>query len=155
MNPRRQVARIKGRMVNPPLGCWFLWFDGSVHNNGFPNAYGKWAYVIKDPGNITVTTGSGPATGTPVTNNGCEIEGLLYGLRALPREARKVGVHIRGDNRYVLDSIRGRYKYYPEHIALFVEECGRVLIRFRWYCEWIPREQNRQADALSKIVRVK
>ena len=62
-------------------GWPLLRFDGGVSGNGRADAVGRWAFTLDDRGRLA--SGSGEATGSPVTVNTCEWEGLYDGLLAV------------------------------------------------------------------------
>jgi ribonuclease HI len=83
------------------------------------------------------------------TNNVAEYQGLLHGLRfALQQGAREVDVF--SDSELLVRQIAGRYRVKnPGLLPLFREAQG-LLARFdRAHVSHVPREQNREADALA------
>lgn len=85
------------------------------------------------------------------TNNVAEYRALLGALRYLPA-IRKSGepVEILSDSKLVVEQVNGRWECGAEHLvslcneamSLLTEAGGGVTLR------WIPREQNRDTDAL-------
>ncbi len=83
------------------------------------------------------------------TNNVAEYQGLLHGLRfALRRCAREVEVF--SDSELLVRQLAGRYRVKnPGLLPLFREACA-LLERFeRTRVSHVPRERNREADALA------
>jgi len=81
------------------------------------------------------------------TNNEAEYRGLLLGLHA----ALKHGVRhlaIRGDSKLVVMQVRGEWACRKDHLNLLLAEALLLLKNFdSWTIAWVPREQNKAADA--------
>ena len=86
----------------------------------------------------------------PGTNNQAEYHGLILGLRhALGMEADTVTVH--GDSQLVLRQLEGRYAVKAAGLRALHDEANLLLARFsRVKLEWVPREENAEADAASR-----
>lgn len=86
----------------------------------------------------------------PGTNNQAEYRGLILGLRhALGMGANRVTV--RGDSELVLKQLKGEYSVKAPGLKALHDEARLLLARFRQVkLEWIPREQNGEADQASK-----
>ncbi len=83
------------------------------------------------------------------TNNVAEYQGLLHGLRfALARGAREVLVH--SDSELLVRQLEGRYRVKNPGLLPLFREAGALLARFaRARVSHVPRERNREADALA------
>ena len=88
-----------------------------------------------------------------ITNNVAEYESLLYGLRvlislSLPPEAK---IEIRTDSRLVVGQVSQGWKITKAHLRTLQRQALNLLkqipnpVQFTW----IPREQNKIADALA------
>jgi ribonuclease HI len=141
-----------------PDGEWIgtLHFDGSCWPNpGGPAKYG-WVLEAKTPDKVvrTVAEDSGPVWATFTSNNVAEWRALEAGLRWLARSGgHPVRLNIRGDSRIVISRLTARkVKGMAAHLKPIREECLRLLdvIGCPWGAQWVPREENSRADALSK-----
>ncbi len=83
------------------------------------------------------------------TNNVAEYQALLHALRfALARGAREVEVF--SDSELLVRQIGGRYRVRNPGLAPLFQEARQLLGRFdRARVSHVPREQNREADALA------
>lgn len=120
-----------------------VWFDGACLGN--PGPMGAGAVVECGGKRRTVSKPLGHGT-----NNVAEYEAAIAGLSlALAMGATSATLH--GDSQLVLNQLAGKYKVSaPKLKALHAQakalmaELGRVRL------EWVPRERNTEADALSK-----
>lgn len=83
------------------------------------------------------------------TNNVAEYQALLHGLRfALSRGAREVSVF--SDSELLVRQLEGRYRVKNPGLQPLFREAQSLLARFdRARVSHVPREQNREADALA------
>jgi ribonuclease HI len=83
------------------------------------------------------------------TNNVAEYQALLHGLRfALDRGAREVEVF--SDSELLVRQIGGRYRVKNPGLQPLFREATSLLARFaRARVTHVPRERNREADALA------
>ena len=83
------------------------------------------------------------------TNNVAEYQALLHALRfALERGAREIEVF--SDSELLVRQIEGRYRVKNAGLRPLFQEAKALLARFqRARLTHVPREQNRQADALA------
>jgi ribonuclease HI len=83
------------------------------------------------------------------TNNVAEYQGLLHGLRfALERGAREVEVF--SDSELLVRQLAGRYRVKSPGLQPLFREASALLARFaRSSVSHVPRERNREADALA------
>jgi ribonuclease HI len=83
------------------------------------------------------------------TNNVAEYQALLHGLRfALARGAREVDVF--SDSELLVRQLAGRYRVKNPGLQPLFREAQVLLARFeRARVTHVPREQNREADALA------
>jgi ribonuclease HI len=83
------------------------------------------------------------------TNNVAEYQALLHGLRfALDRGAREVRVF--SDSELLVRQLAGRYRVKSPGLLPLFREAQTLLARFdSARVSHVPREQNREADALA------
>ncbi|MGC4748516.1 bifunctional RNase H/acid phosphatase [Micromonospora sp. DT201] len=119
--------------------------DGGSRGNPGPAGYGA---VVRDPETGEVLAERSESIGT-ATNNVAEYQGLIAGLTAAA-ELGAAEVDVRMDSKLVVEQMCGRWQIkHPGLRPLAAQAAGLVgrfaAVRFAW----IPREQNRHADALA------
>ncbi|GGO17010.1 bifunctional RNase H/acid phosphatase [Micromonospora parathelypteridis] len=119
--------------------------DGGSRGNPGPAGYGA---VVRDPETGEVLAERSESLGT-ATNNVAEYQGLIAGLTAAA-ELGAAEVDVRMDSKLVVEQMCGRWQIkHPGLRPLAAQAAGLVgrftAVRFTW----IPREQNRHADALA------
>ncbi|MEV7326779.1 bifunctional RNase H/acid phosphatase [Micromonospora sp. NPDC093244] len=119
--------------------------DGGSRGNPGPAGYGA---VVRDPETGEVLAERSESLGT-ATNNVAEYQGLIAGLSAAA-ELGAAEVDVRMDSKLVVEQMCGRWQIkHPGLRPLAAQAAGLVgrftAVRFAW----IPREQNRHADALA------
>jgi ribonuclease HI len=86
------------------------------------------------------------------TNNVGEYSGLLLALQT----AKELGVevlHIRSDSRLIVEQTKGNWKCKDAHLRILRDKARHEAQAFQKISmEWIPREENSQADALCRSV---
>lgn len=128
-----------------------IYFDGSCgpKNPGGKACYG---FVINDENGERYRSRGLECKGPKATNNVAEYAALKHALKYLKETGYTGHVEIRGDSNLVVSQIRGDWKCKKEHLQQYLAEVSDLLENFEsWDAEWIPREENTIADALSKI----
>ena len=85
------------------------------------------------------------------TNNVAEYTAATRALEFLRSKGYDGGVVVLGDSQLVIRQLRGEYEVKAPHLKAYYDhlrELARLFSEVRW--EWIPREENTVADALSK-----
>ena len=101
-----------------------------------------------------------------MTNNVGEYRGLIEGIKALPEFSLKEKIVIHGDSSIVCKIVskewgwnKKKTKWLPHkdapHLKPLLEETLSLLKGFEYEIKWIPREENQEADELSKKPLVK
>lgn len=119
--------------------------DGGSRGNPGPAGYGA---VVRDSETGEVLAERSESLGT-ATNNVAEYQGLIAGLTAAA-ELGAAEVDVRMDSKLVVEQMCGRWQIkHPGLRPLAAQAAGLVgrfaAVRFAW----IPRDQNRHADALA------
>ncbi len=121
-----------------------LFTDGGARGNPGPAGIGG---VLKDPATGKILSRFSRYLGER-TNNQAEYEAVINGLD----QARNLGVRTVQcflDSQLVAEQLSRRYKVKNSDLAkLFVQAWNRVQQFDRVTFQYIPREQNREADAL-------
>lgn len=127
--------------------------DGAVEPVN-PGGTAGWGFTIRDYQGVLLQEGYGRMAPKPeMTNNLAEYVAAGMALKAYRELGRPGPLLVRGDSKLVIMQMRGEWqvregsyvKVYHRVKAL-LDTC---LFEVRW--EWVPREQNVRADALSKL----
>ena len=117
--------------------------DGGARGNPGPAAYGT---VVRDGQTGNVLAERAGYLGE-TTNNVAEYTGLLVGLE-LCASLGDVRVDVRMDSKLVVEQMTGGWKIKHENMRQMATKVraaiNPALVRYMW----IPREQNKAADAL-------
>ena len=137
-----------------------LYFDGACEpfNPGGTASYG---WVLKRDGKDLKTGYGIVGMGEGMTNNVAEYTGLIKGLEEYLHLNLNEKILIKGDSSMVINMISGKWgwsknktKWNPHkkmpHLKKLLDEALSLLKKVDYEVKWIPREQNKQADALSK-----
>ena len=137
-----------------------LYFDGACEpfNPGGTASYG---WLLKKDGK-EIKSGHGVVgSGEGMTNNVAEYSGLIYGLEEFLKLNLQEKLLIKGDSNMVINMISGKWgwnkkksKWQPHeklpHLKELLNQALSLLKKIEYEVEWIPREENKEADALSK-----
>ncbi len=127
-------------------------FDGLCEPN--PGGVATFGYVIRRDGR-TLFEGHDLACAprTPsCTNNVAEYTGLIRALERLAAEKVSEPVLFRGDSELVLKQLTGEYKVKSPLLAPLYSRVKELVARLPSVrFEHIPRERNREADALTNL----
>ena len=116
--------------------------DGGARGNPGPAAFG--AVVLTDGQPVRFLAG---ALGV-ATNNVAEYHGVLAGLTWIARHETTATVEARLDSKLVVEQMSGRWKIkHPDMRALAAQVRAAYPPQLVTYT-WVPRGQNRRADAL-------
>lgn len=103
-------------------------------------------HPVEDCG-LAVTPGAEHAT-----NNVAEYSGAICALERLRHEGFRGHVILRGDSQLVIRQMTGEYRVETEHLRAYHERLTQLVREFAVVrFEWVPREENGRADALSKL----
>ena len=122
------------------------YFDGGARGNPGPAGYG--VHIVDDQGNVLSEQHGSLGI---ATNNVAEYRGLIAALQwAVEHELKSLTV--RGDSQLIVEQMRGNYKVKHEGLKpLYLQARMLVMqigdVRF----EYVPRDQNRDADRLSNL----
>lgn len=124
--------------------------DGGSRGNPGVAGYGA---LVRDPSTGRVLVELAEPLGT-ASNNVAEYSGLLAGLRAVLDIDPGAGVRVKMDSKLVVEQMSGRWKIKHEdmrRLALEARELCTQISRAGGSVdfEWVPREKNKDADALS------
>jgi ribonuclease HI len=157
------MKKVVGRLGRPggggpqgvsSAGARRLYFDGACGpvNPGGVATFG-WRLLGPDGRVLAVNSGE-VCRGPGATNNVAEWQALVFALRYLAGQGWKGSLQIRGDSLLVINQLNGRWRCRKEHLRPYRGECLRLLAGIHWVAVWVPREENRGADALAKRAAV-
>jgi len=128
-------------------------FDGSCGpKNPGPNA--GWGFTVKKDGKL-FHTDSGELSGETFSNNYAEFFALYRGLLYLaPRLDKSDKLFIRGDSQLVIKVMQNKWRakdgiYFPAYVLAKAELAIIHNLYVPVSIDWVPREMNTEADALS------
>ena len=146
--PRQAAAAHSGAGPQPsrhrPLRQLRVFSDGASRGN--PGPAGAGAVLALPSGEVVERLGLFLGT---QTNNHAEYMGALLGLR----RARSLGaeeVELVADSQLLIRQLSGRYQVKSATLRPLYEEARALLASFRRHrLTHLPREENREADAMS------
>jgi ribonuclease HI len=117
--------------------------DGGSRGNPGPAAFGA---LVRDADTGEVVNREGLTIGE-ATNNVAEYSGLIAGLEMVREIDPGAEVDVRMDSKLVVEQMAGRWKVkHPSMLPLARKASSLRPIKVTW--TWVPREQNKAADAL-------
>lgn len=119
------------------------YFDGASRGN--PGEAGAGALLVDNSGAVVWETSRYLGK---KTNNEAEYTALLLLLSA----ARERGVRdlkVYGDSKLVVCQVSRQWKINLPHLRALAKEAWELSVDMDLQLQWIPREQNKRADALS------
>lgn len=119
--------------------------DGGSRGNPGPAGFGS---VLIDADTGEVLADKGQTIGI-ATNNVAEYRGLIGGLELAMEYTPGAELEVRMDSKLVIEQMAGRWKIkHPDMkpLALEAQALARQFPHVTW--TWVPREQNKRADAL-------
>lgn len=133
-----------------------VWFDGGCGPRN-PGGVASWGFVVKRDGQVLEKRGGVHGAGAGMTNNLAEYAGLVNALTWLLNAGRAGDqITVYGDSLLVIEQMTGNMKackerpYYPMYsVALgLVKRFSKLVL------DWIPREENEEADFLATRARI-
>ena len=130
------------------------WFDGACTPIN-PGGAASFGVIIKDDRAVLLKEHGLFGKGSAMSNNVPEYAGVLRILKYLAsRPPGRVTIH--GDSNLVINQLNGKWRIREGlylSIAIETKELLAYLRGLGWQINfyWIPREQNEECDALSKI----
>jgi ribonuclease HI len=136
-------------------------FDGACEPFN-PGGTASCGWIIKENGKILAQGGEIIGSGTGMTNNVGEYTGLIKSLENLQLLNIKDGeLKIFGDSDLVCKIIQKKWgwnkkrtQWIPHkdvsHLKLLLDKSLDLLSGYNFEIKWVPREQNQEADDLSK-----
>lgn len=122
--------------------------DGLCEPN--PGGVATYGFVVM-VGSKEIASGDNVvAVGHGASNNVAEYSGAIAAMKWLIERKMMGEVELRSDSQLMIRQLTGQYTVKSERIMPLYEEAKRLAARFKKITfTWIPREQNKRADALS------
>jgi len=120
-----------------------IYIDGGSRGNPGPAAYG-----------VAFTTNSYSQFLGTKTNNEAEYSGLIFALKKTKSlygkdKSKNMDIEIKSDSELLVKQMNGKYKIKNENIQKLFLEAWNLTVEFKnLQITYIPREKNKQADAL-------
>src|SRR2546426_8959068 len=129
-----------------------------VHIDGLcgpvnPGGKATFGYVIRDDSGSILTSKSGVVgKGPAMSNNVAEYAALCEALEfLLQKNLEDLPIEVRSDSRLVVYQMSEKWKFHGGLYAEKHNEAERLAAEFnRLSFKWIPREENEEADGLSR-----
>jgi len=145
------MGQAKGRRVDKPSILELpsdpqalLWADGLAEPNPGRGCFG---WIARSRGGVI---GSGHGfVGERVTSNEAEYRALIEALRWAAGQGLK-DVVVQMDSKLVVKQVRGSWRCKSENLWPLLSLAWELAEKVRAFVAWIPREQNIEADALSR-----
>jgi ribonuclease HI len=117
-----------------------------------PGGIATYGYVVFANGEMIYQESGIVGEGTDMSNNVAEYSGLCAALRWLKeRKLQQCGIVIFSDSRLLVNQMNGLWKTHEGLYLRWHQEAQRLAQGFpRLRFQWVPREQNMQADVLSR-----
>ncbi|HLY07752.1 MAG TPA: ribonuclease HI family protein [Planctomycetota bacterium] len=124
-------------------------FDGSCNPN--PGGTCRYGFVAwRDGCRIHDGHGQAAARGAGATNNVAEYMGCIRALEWALAQGVDQPVVVRGDSELVLKQLKGEYQVRSPLLAPLYWRARELFTQFpSLRFEWVPREQNGEADRLA------
>lgn len=127
-----------------------LFFDGSCVGKN-PGGIAGFAWRILDENNIELFSDHGEVCRGPnATNNVGEWAAVTNGLLFLKKQNWKGSLSIFGDSQLVIRQLNGEYAVRKETLLPYYKQSINLLQNLQWTATWVPREQNKDCDKLSR-----
>lgn len=136
------------------MATWTLHFDGACEPQN-PGGVATGGWIVREGDEIILSGCREFARGEEATNNVAEWCALGCGLRAMLDNREVIATSslaIYGDSQLVIRQLKREWACKKEHLQKLRRRCDEILqeLGIPWTAEWIPREQNAEADALSR-----
>ena len=125
-------------------------FDGASDPNP---GYSGYAFTHFDSDSKEVYWECG-YIGSNKTNNVAEYTALFKALTYCYTN-QLYGMQIKGDSLLVVNQVNKKWKIKSESLRFLHSQCHKLLVDCNATLVWVPRENNKRADELSKIPLLK
>ena len=141
------------------IETWTLYFDGAAWPNPGPNC--SFGYHLHHNEELVASVSGIVQEPGEKSNNSAEYAGLAAGFKEfLNRKTDTYSeLNVFGDSQLVINQMNGKWKIRPDHNGLYIPYARKAMQlckevrshKTQVHFFWIPREQNEEADRLSKL----
>lgn len=139
------------------MNPWTIYFDGACEPFN-PGGHSTYGWIIYTPEQDVILSGNGyVCSGEGSTNNVAEYCALIGGLKAFRTlNVSDSSLLCKGDSMLVVMQLTEKWRLRKPHLKILCQQAWSLLeeIMLPWNAIWIPREQNQDADDLSKSVKI-
>jgi len=127
-----------------------IYFDGLCEPKN-PGGIATYGYVILKDG-LAIKKGCRTiGEGAGMTNNVAEYSALLRAMEWINTEKINEDITIKGDSQLVINQMKGIWQNKSETSKHFVPIINKLIKNRKVKYQWIPREENSEADMLSRV----
>lgn len=128
-----------------------LWIDGLCEplNPGGTACIG---YVIKRSGVVIAEGSYVVGKGAGMTNNVAEYTALIFALKEIKRlRLENELIKIRSDSQLLVNQMNRKWAVKAPLIVPLYKLANELATGLNYRIEWIPREENKEADKLTRL----
>lgn len=125
-----------------------VWFDGACEPVN-PGGHGTYGYVVEHDDTVLDTARGYLGSGESMTNNVAKYAALTAALEYTTEHYPSASVTIYGDSQLAIRQMTGEYAVRSARIRPQWQQAQQLARPLDVSFEWVPREQNEHADALS------
>lgn len=123
------------------------WWNGKRN----PGGLATYGWIIKKDGQQIAYGYGEVARGEGATNNVAEYTALIEALKALrDLNLEKDVVEVYGDSQLVVNQVTGQWRCNHSHLDELRQQAKKLMRGYGPKLIWVRREQNQEADDLSK-----
>jgi ribonuclease HI len=126
-----------------------VFFDGLCYPKN-PGGVAVYGLLIYRDGELIHKEAKPVGEGPGMTNNVAEYEGLMAAALWLKEKGIEEEIVIKGDSRLAIMQMTGAWQVRSATSRRYVPEIKRLLEGRRSVFQWIPREENEEADELCR-----
>ncbi|OPX76476.1 MAG: Ribonuclease HI [Methanosaeta sp. PtaB.Bin018] len=127
-----------------------VYFDGLCHPKN-PCGVAAFGYLVLRNGQVVHKGFRAVGEGKGMTNNVAEYEGLMAAAQWIADEGIEEKIVIKGDSQLVIKQMKGEWKVKSATSKKYVPKIERLLEGKDVSFVWVPREENEEADRLSRL----
>lgn len=127
-----------------------VYFDGLCYPKN-PCGVAAFGYLVLKNGQVVHKGFRAVGEGRGMTNNVAEYEGLMAAAQWIADEGIEEKIVIKGDSQLVIKQMKGEWKVNSATSKKYVPKIQRLLEGKDVSFVWVPREENQEADRLSRL----
>jgi len=127
-----------------------VYFDGLCYPKN-PCGVAAFGYLVLRSGQVVHKGFRAVGEGRGMTNNVAEYEGLMAAAQWIADEGIEERIVIKGDSQLVIKQMKGEWKVSSATSKKYVPKIRRLLEGKDVSFVWVPREENEEADRLSRL----